>query len=248
MITPLAAPTQAHGQAPPDGPVAPGTATRSRWLVDGPYPAPGAYTDRETKAAYVAAKYAALLGHGRRVLDVGCDTGRLRSLVGDPQRYVGVDVSPGADVVVDLDCEDLPFEDARFDTVVCTDVLEHLERCHAVFDELCRVSRDAVIVSLPNPLLNLVQSLYDGKAGRLKYYGLPLDAPKDRHRWFFGFEEAAEFLTVRGRRSGMRVEQLDAEPAASYYWRVGKDQRDALESLNVRAGTCWCVLRRGLAP
>ena len=210
--------------------------------VPGPYPTDHSYSDRETKALYIARKYAPILEGS--VLDVGCDARRLRELVASPERYVGVDMGDHADVVLDLDKDNLPFADRSFDCVVCTDVLEHLERCHEVFDELCRVSRSRVIVSLPNPLQSLVQSLFEGHAGRLKYYGLPAQRPRDRHRWFFGFEEAAEFLRARGAQNSMRIEQLDAERVASWYWHVGKEARDAMASLNVRAGTCWCVLRR----
>ena len=30
-----------------------------------------------------------------------------------------------------------------------------------------------------------------------KYYGLPLEKPKDRHRWFFSYDEAIEFAKFR---------------------------------------------------
>jgi hypothetical protein len=177
------------------------------------------------------------------VLDVGCDQAPLRVLVGKPAAYVGVDVHPDADISVNLDAADLPVASESFDTVVCTDVLEHLERCHAVFDDLCRVARSHVVVSLPNPLRNLLVEITRGSAGRLKYYGLPVDPPRDRHRWFFGFEEAAEFLRVRGDRAGFEVQQLDTEEGGCPSWR-GREGPDFLASPNVRAGTLWCVLRR----
>ncbi|MCC6660611.1 MAG: methyltransferase domain-containing protein [Phycisphaerales bacterium] len=199
------------------------------------------YADRAQKAAYIADKYAALLRGS--VLDVGCDRAPLRALVDTPRAYVGVDMHPDADISINLDAADLPLAARSFDTVVCTDVLEHLERCHAIFDELCRVARRHVIVSLPNPLRNLLVDLARGSDGRLKYYGLPVDPPPDRHRWFFGFEEAAQFLRVRGERAGFMVEQLDCEEGGCPPWRTG-DGRNVLASANVRAGTLWCLLRR----
>lgn len=231
--------------------IAPNTCSSTSTGVPAPRanPGPGAryscqlrYTDRASKAGYIAAKYAILLRGS--VLDVGCDGAPLRALVAQPALYTGVDINPGADVVLNFDRDDLPLADRSFATVVCTDVLEHLERCHAVFDELCRVAADCVLISLPNPLATLVQSLHDGGSGRMKYYGLPVDPPADRHRWFFGFEEAEEFLTQRGARNGFDVEQLDVESSSSVYWRVGREQRDVLDSPQVRAGTTWCVLRR----
>lgn len=198
------------------------------------------YHDRTSKATYIAWKYAPILGG--RVLDVGCDAAVLRDLVGRPEQYMGVDIRPGADLVVDLDRDDLPLPDQSFDTVVCTDVLEHLERCHAVFDELCRVSRERVIVSLPNPLRCLMLAIAGGSAGRAKFYGLPVDRPADRHRWFFGYEEAVEFVTQRGRRLGFEVEQIDAEHHGCPGWV--REGMNLLASENAKAGTMWCVLRR----
>lgn len=203
------------------------------------------YTDRQTKALHIAAKYAEILTGS--VLDVGCDRAPLRELVQDPSRYVGVDVTDeAADIVVDLDRGALPFADRSFDCVVCTDVLEHLERCHAVFDDLCRVSRQWVVVSLPNNLGVLVQSLAEGLEGRLKQYGLPVDPPADRHRWFFGAEDARQFVRERARRAGFVVEQCDQEPMPVYHWRTGGAgaSRDLLDHPNIRGGTLWWALRR----
>lgn len=198
------------------------------------------YTDRATKATYIARKYAPILTG--RVLDVGCDAAPLRPLVARPEDYLGVDIRPDADLVLDLDRDDLPLPDRSFDTVVCTDVLEHLERCHAMFDELCRVSRERVIISLPNPLRLLMMALTEGKHGRAKFYGLPVDRPADRHRWFFGYEEAVAFVTERGRRNGFEVEQIEAEHHGCPSWV--RDGVNLLASENVKAGTMWCVLRR----
>jgi len=205
------------------------------------YSASIGYTDRATKAAYIAAKYAPLLTS--TVLDVGCDQAPLRALVGRPELYTGVDMRDTADVVLDLDREDLPFAPQSFDTVLCTDVLEHLERCHAVFDELCRVARRHVIISLPNPLAVLVRALLEGGPVKLKFYGLPAEPPPDRHRWFFGQQDAEAFLRDRARRNGFEIEQLDVEDAADFH---SSDPllNAALQHPNVRNGITWCVLRR----
>lgn len=204
------------------------------------------YTDRATKARYIANKYAPILTGS--VLDVGCDAAPLRSLVADPGRYVGVDIREDADIIVNLDRDNLPLPDRSFDTVLCTDVLEHLERCHAVFDELCRVSRRHVIVSLPNPLRNLIQALASGRT-TIKYYGLPADPPPDRHRWFFSHDEAVNFLTRRAERNDFHIEQIDTEdsdtsPAPPWPTR---NCANLLHHPALRHGTLWCVLRRGRA-
>ncbi len=154
------------------------------------YPRPPAYTDRASKARYIATKYAPILSTS--VLDVGCDQRQMLAHLPKGVRYTGLDIAPPADVVINLDTPGitLPCADQEFDTVMACDVLEHLERIHAIFDEFCRVAAQRVIISLPNPAHNFVDALTADGGGRLKFYGLPVDAPKDRHRWFFGAEEA----------------------------------------------------------
>lgn len=49
--------------------------------------------------------------------------GSVRSLFGDP--YVGVDMRPGPGVDVVATADALPFDDASFDVVVSTEMLEH---------------------------------------------------------------------------------------------------------------------------
>lgn len=206
------------------------------------YPVGKTYTDRATKAKYIAQKYASILSGS--VLDVGCDQAPLRALVGDRSRYVGVDIDPSAaDRVINLDREELPFEARSFDTVVCTDVLEHLERCHAVFDRMCEIAAQRVLVSLPNPLNGLLDSMQVRSEGWEKFYGLPVDPPQDRHRWFFGFDDARRFLEERGRRKGFSIEQLDVEYSSVHPWR-NEAGVDALDHPDTRHGILWCVLRR----
>lgn len=227
---------------PADDRVDDGSASRHLRRV---YPAIGQYADRDGKAAWIARRFRAILGG--RVLDVGCDTARLRAHLPASASYLGIDRTDEADLSLDLDARDLPFEDRSFDTVVCTDVLEHLERLHGVFDELCRVSADRVLISLPNPIRSLLCELHAGRATGLKHYGLPTDPPADRHRWFFGFEEAAAFAADRGARSGFAVEHLDAESAGVPAWLRGSGV-DVLDHPNLRLGTMWCVLRRDPGP
>ena len=72
-----------------------------------------------------------------------------------------------------------------------------------MFDELCRVASSRVIVALPNPLRNMLDAVHSGE-GMIKHYGLPVDPPSDRHKWFFGQRDAERFLRERGRRAGTR--------------------------------------------
>ncbi|MBK7406570.1 MAG: methyltransferase domain-containing protein [Phycisphaerales bacterium] len=205
------------------------------------YSIEGEYTDRESKAVYIGRKYASVLGGS--VLDVGCGAGLLRGHVRRPELYTGVDFAGLADVTIDLERGVLPFADRSFDTVVATDVLEHLEAAHAMFDECCRVARSRVIISLPNPARNFLTEVFAGSGGRMKYYGLPPENPGDRHRWFFGFEEAEAFVRAGAARNGLGVEQLDSSHDGCCYWLNGKGE-DVLGSPNFKRGTLWAVLRR----
>ena len=124
-----------------------------------------------------------------KVLDVGCDEGHLRGLVPGLD-YTGIDVGGSPDVLVDLEAaERLPFPDRAFDTVVCSDVLEHLDSLHRVFGEMVRVSRRWLVISLPNNWTNARRPIERG-AGSFAFYGLPADKPVDRHKWFFSLEDA----------------------------------------------------------
>lgn len=104
------------------------------------------------------------------------------------------------DAVVDLERGELPFNDRAFDTVICTDVLEHVDNIYRAYDELFRVARRYVIISLPNNWPKLIGSFLIGRnATHRAGYGLP-PQPKpagQRHKYFFNFEEACEFLGGR---------------------------------------------------
>lgn len=200
------------------------------------------YTDRASKAEHIAARFGAILKGS--VLDVGCDQAPLRRLVAPGTRYVGVDLDPAAaDFIIDLDRQRLPFAPGSFDTVVCTDVLEHLERCHEVLDQLCAIARRHVLVSLPSPLHATLDGVRARNNGWKKFYGLPCEPPEDRHRWFFGFDDARTFLETRARRCGFGIRQLDVESASGRPWR-DESGADVLDQPNTRYGILWCVLQR----
>lgn len=109
-------------------------------------------------------------------LDAGCGEGetleRLKPLL--PRRVAAFDLNPEsvqftrerhpeADVRR-LNIFTLPFEPNSFDSVVCLEVLEHLDNPKAALRELLRVSRRDVIVSVPHePWFRL------GSMLRLKY-------------------------------------------------------------------------------
>ena len=125
--------------------------------------------DRDTRAARAAAyesERAEIVGlvpvGARRVLDLGCSTGRLAAALKARQEVevVGIEREPAyaaeartrCDRVVEGDVEDVPTDLGRFDCLVAADVLEHLvdpwsalEAYVRLLDPGCRA-----IVSLPN--------------------------------------------------------------------------------------------------
>lgn len=139
------------------------------------------------------------------VLDAGCRSGNLkRALPAGEVRYCGLDLFPPADVIGNLEAG-LPFKNASFDTIVALDILEHTNNIYKAINELYRVGRKIVLITLPNA--------YDVKC-RIKFllgqrlsgkYGLPLNPPDDRHRWLFSLREARAFIHAMGRSHGFEV-------------------------------------------
>lgn len=77
-----------------------------------------------------------------RVLDIGCGAKPYLPWVASHAReYIGIDAAPGPYVDEVVQGEELPFDDASFDLVLCTQVLEHVEDPAAVLGEIHRVLR-----------------------------------------------------------------------------------------------------------
>ncbi|NJN17844.1 MAG: class I SAM-dependent methyltransferase [Oscillochloris sp.] len=98
----------------------------------------------------------------QRILDAGCGEGFAMQVVFGftNAALVGLDGSAGALQVASTlnparrftagDLLDLPFPDRSFDLVVCMEVLEHLDDPARGLAELCRVSADWLLLSVPN--------------------------------------------------------------------------------------------------
>lgn len=197
---------------------------------------------RDDRAHYIAERFAKFLTG--KVLDVGSDTCRLKPLLKGAD-YQGVDVGGNPDLVIDLEKQRLPFPDGTFDCVVCSDVLEHLDGLHSVFDDLVRVSRRYVIVSLPNNWANARKPIGRGR-GSVGHYGLPVDPPVDRHKWFFSMSEAESFVKGRSQLNNASVEEIFCleKPRSVFVRAIRRLYYPHLaEYLNCYGHSLWAIIK-----
>lgn len=184
-----------------------------------------------------------------KVLDVGCDEAVLHKLLPELD-YTGVDIGGTPDVKLDLEKIDrLPFDDNAFDCVFCTDVLEHLDNLHLIFEELIRVSRRWVIISWPNNWVAARVPIERGR-GQFKFYGLPADRPDDRHKWFFCHSQAREFVFEHAKRKAFTIAaERSTQKPKFFLIRWLRRLRYPLQAcyLNRYSNTYWSVLDVGEA-
>ncbi len=183
------------------------------------------YKSREERSKWLVERFRKAISNSSKLLDVGCYNADLKKHLTDNISYTGIDIAGKPDIFINLDeIDKLPFEDNHFDTVICADVLEHLENIHLIFDELCRVSKKYIIITLPNAYAvipefikgkkyaqNIEKRLQYGKYS--KFYGLPYEKPADRHRWFFAFDESVDFLNYRAKKFDFKIEVAESEYA-----------------------------------
>lgn len=73
-----------------------------------------------------------------RILDIGCGSTPYKDYV-SCRSYVGIDESPDVKPDVSASCESIPFKNNDFDSVICTEVLEHLAEPGRCVTEIIRV-------------------------------------------------------------------------------------------------------------
>jgi hypothetical protein len=218
------------------------------------------YRDRETRNRFIVEHLFEYIGNS--VLSVGGGgERRLAKYLPEDTYYKEIDKAGHPDIRLDLESDlPVPIGNRSFDTVICTDVLEHLENIHAVFTELVRISRKFIIISLPNPAFHLRYYMLDRherslnpaiqpEYGRyLKFYGLPLVPPSDRHKWFYGYVEAEIWIQSQAETHNLEL----AEYFGIGYrtkrfwgqiirWAAGFFLGDAVRK-NLFCTALWCVL------
>jgi SAM-dependent methyltransferase len=195
---------------------------------------------RDQRSRFVARRFGAYLKDS--VLDVGCFEAPLRDILG-LTAYTGIDIAGKPDIELNLEkIDQLPFGNNAFDCVLCIDVLEHLDNLHAIFDELIRVSKQYIIISLPNCWCDARHRIDRGK-GRLEHYGLPLENPGDRHKWFFSLTEAKQFLEGKAEKKNLKIKELfvTEKPRPSIVKLMRKLRYPGNRYKNRYTNTIWIV-------
>ena len=154
------------------------------------------YNNRKGRALFTVRQFEKYIG--KNILDIGASNSDIKHFLDnqkvDYEKYISVDLNPSAEYVLNLDSDKLPFDSDSFETVICTDVLEHLNEFHDVFNQIVKIAINNVIISLPNAWFSIKKNLFlENSSG--KFYGLPSQKPMDRHRWFFNISEAERFFT-----------------------------------------------------
>jgi len=104
---------------------------------------------------------------GDMVLEVGCGSGNVLEALPHETKPVGIDLSSmlvtesrvrlagRGGMIAQANAEQLPFPTSHFSRIICTEVLEHVQRPEVVLGEIARVAQpDAIIViSIPNERL-----------------------------------------------------------------------------------------------
>jgi hypothetical protein len=173
------------------------------------------YADREDRNRFAAGKIKTF--GVRNILNIGGGGKRhLHDCLGQRYKVFEIDIVGDCDLRLNLDQIDcLPFEDNSFDLCCAFDVLEHLEKFHFINEELYRVSNSTVLISLPNSAAEIFpnvvrkrpQQTPDLNRGALsKFYGLPLQIPDDRHRWWLYFQDIIRFYYYFAQKNRCHLE------------------------------------------
>ena len=156
------------------------------------------YNSREDRNRFASQ----LLKQHNNILNIGSGGKRhLQRYLSNDHKVFEIDITGDADMILNLDkVERLPFDNNSFDAVCAFDILEHLENFHLVNEEIYRVAKKEILISLPNSaseiinvFKNQIQQNEKERGVYSKFYGLPLAKPEDRHRWWLYFDDIIRY-------------------------------------------------------
>lgn len=78
-------------------------------------------------------------------LDIGCGANKIA------EDFIGIDIVPPADIVMDVSSKPLPFEDNSVDEIYCSHVMEHVENPRFVISQMYRVLKKGSRLILQYP-------------------------------------------------------------------------------------------------
>lgn len=132
------------------------------------------------------------------LLDVGCRGCELKPYVAEYVDYNGVDLfqnNEGSVTYVQDVSKGIPVANESYDYVVALDLLEHLDNMEAGLLELCRISKNSILIMLPNNAHFLLRLRF-ALTGRIsEKYRVSYNAGKDRHRWFTTQVDCDKFVS-----------------------------------------------------
>lgn len=219
------------------------------------------YDTRQSRNEFVAKLIAADFPDAAEIINVG--GGGKRHLqaalseagVAGSRSVREIDMVGDCDLIINLDEVDaLPLEDGAADLCVATDILEHLENFHLVSRELVRVARNAVIISLPVPTNSFLHIAADNRQREPaqrgvfdKFYGLPLEKPEDRHRWWYAVEDVERYFAHLAQELNLELRFFTTRRAYRVQGLKGKLLRLVLGRRlyrNIRYPYVWIVLKK----
>jgi hypothetical protein len=184
------------------------------------------------------------------VLDLGCDVRGVEEFVGKHTRYCGVDMHGKPDILVDLDKDGFPFEERSFQTIVCVETLEHLQKMHSIFDSILCASNRYVVCSLPVEFSHAQNRFVDSFGAPSSSAFTPIAPVFDRHEWLGGVSDNLDFVYYRSALGGFEIERIDL-----FYFpkrlAINQDKsiidlfaRGRVDKLNKTVGVMIFVLKR----
>lgn len=163
-----------------------------------------------------------LIPAGKKVLDIGCNTGNLgKKLITEKKCQVyGVDYSKKAIEIAkkrltevmffDLETDELPFSDHKFDIIIFGDVLEHLRSPESILSRIPKIlnKNGLVVASIPNIAnINMRLNLLFGKWNYCNDGILDLT-----HLRFFTKKTIKELF----KNSGYEITKIDSTPGSKF--------------------------------
>jgi ubiquinone/menaquinone biosynthesis C-methylase UbiE len=210
------------------------------------------YEDREGRNRWAASVVKTFPGNS--ILNLGGGGKRhLQKFLSPEQRVHEVDIVGDHDTTLNLDEIDrLPFDDGSFDTCCAFEVLEHLEQFHLICDEMYRVCRSTLFVSLPNSAVEMMaicrnerifnDPLENGVYS--KFYGMPLKVPEDRHRWWLTFEDIIRYFVWFEQAKSCEVRFFIPDSARSLKRKVFRMLAGHRLYLTLFCSTVWIRIQK----